>query len=183
MSPARCGDRTALHQEACGRGGLVVKHGSGHRRSFGREGTRAAGALNSGSTAGVGLRDRRGCCHGFGGAFAAANRLAEALDALPELERAAIALSLEKIVDLMEIGQVDASPILDTGVSLKPTFPIGQSIRNGALLLGSPRRLPKSLMTKSVTGPLAETVWLKRWTHCLSWSAPPSRSRWRKSSI
>lgn len=51
------------------------------------------------------------------------NRLAEALDALPELERAAIALSLEKIVDLMEIGQVDASPILDTGVSLKPDVP------------------------------------------------------------
>ena len=48
------------------------------------------------------------------------DRLAAALDALPELERAAIALSLERIVDLMEIRQVDAAPILDTGVSLKP---------------------------------------------------------------
>ena len=51
------------------------------------------------------------------------NRLAEALDALPELERAAMALSLERIVDLMEIDQVDASPILDTGVSLKSDVP------------------------------------------------------------
>lgn len=48
------------------------------------------------------------------------DRLAAALDGLPELERAAIALSLERIVDLMEIGQVDAAPILDTGVLLQP---------------------------------------------------------------
>ncbi len=47
------------------------------------------------------------------------DRLAGALDALPELERAAIALSLERIVELMEIGQVDAAQILDTGVSLQ----------------------------------------------------------------
>lgn len=46
--------------------------------------------------------------------------LAAALDSLPELERVAIALSLERIVDLMEIRQVDAAPILDTGVSLQP---------------------------------------------------------------
>ncbi len=48
------------------------------------------------------------------------DRLRAALDALPELERAAIALSLERIVELMEIGQIDAAPILDTGVSLHP---------------------------------------------------------------
>lgn len=48
------------------------------------------------------------------------DRLAAALDSLPELERAAIALSLERIVDLMEIRQVDAAPILDTGISLQP---------------------------------------------------------------
>lgn len=48
------------------------------------------------------------------------DRLAAALDALPELERAAIALSLERIVELMEIRQIDAAPILDTGVSLQP---------------------------------------------------------------
>ncbi len=51
------------------------------------------------------------------------DRLVQALDSLPELERAAIALSLERIVELMEIGQVDAAPILDTGVSLKPDVP------------------------------------------------------------
>lgn len=47
------------------------------------------------------------------------DRLASALDSLPELERGAIALSLERIVDLMQIQQVDASPILDTGASLQ----------------------------------------------------------------
>ena len=49
------------------------------------------------------------------------DRLAAALEGLPELERAAITLSLERIVELMEIRQVDAAPILDTGVSLNPT--------------------------------------------------------------
>ena len=48
------------------------------------------------------------------------DRLSEALDTLPELERAAIALSLDRIVELMQIGQVDAAPILDTGVLLTP---------------------------------------------------------------
>lgn len=48
------------------------------------------------------------------------DQLASALDTLPELERAAITLSLERIVDLMQIRQVDAAPILDTGVSLTP---------------------------------------------------------------
>lgn len=46
------------------------------------------------------------------------DRLVAALEDLPEIERAAITLSLERIVDLMEIGQVDAAPILDTGVVL-----------------------------------------------------------------
>jgi len=41
--------------------------------------------------------------------------LAEALRDLPELEQAAIALSLEKIVDLMEARHIDAAPILETG--------------------------------------------------------------------
>ena len=48
------------------------------------------------------------------------DRLAAALKSLPEPEQAAIAVSLERIVDLMQIRQVDASPILDTGVSLEP---------------------------------------------------------------
>jgi len=48
------------------------------------------------------------------------DRLHESLESLPELERAAIALSLERIVDLMQIRQVEAAPILDTGVSLQP---------------------------------------------------------------
>jgi len=47
------------------------------------------------------------------------DRLAGALDTLPERERAAIAMSLERIVELMEIRQVDAARILDTGVSLQ----------------------------------------------------------------
>jgi DNA-binding MarR family transcriptional regulator len=46
------------------------------------------------------------------------DRLANALDELPEIERAAITLSMERIVELMEIRQVDAAPILETGVSL-----------------------------------------------------------------
>lgn len=48
------------------------------------------------------------------------DKLALALQDLPELERAAITLSIERIVELMEIRQVDAAPILDTGVSLNP---------------------------------------------------------------
>jgi DNA-binding MarR family transcriptional regulator len=46
------------------------------------------------------------------------DRLAAALEAVSELERAAIALSLDRIVNLMEIGQVDAALILDTAASL-----------------------------------------------------------------
>lgn len=41
--------------------------------------------------------------------------LAEALKSLPELEQISITLSLEKIVDLMEAGKIEASPVLETG--------------------------------------------------------------------
>ncbi len=41
--------------------------------------------------------------------------LANTLNALPELEQATIALSLERIVSLMEAPEVDAAPILATG--------------------------------------------------------------------
>lgn len=47
------------------------------------------------------------------------DRLSAALEAVPELERAAITLSLERIVELMQIDQVDAAPILDTSASLR----------------------------------------------------------------
>lgn len=42
-------------------------------------------------------------------------RLANALSELPELEQATIALSLERVVALMEAPEVDAAPILATG--------------------------------------------------------------------
>ncbi len=41
--------------------------------------------------------------------------LADALNALPELEQATIALSLDRIVALMEAQEIDAAPILETG--------------------------------------------------------------------
>lgn len=41
--------------------------------------------------------------------------LADSLVALPELEQATIALSLERIVALMEVQHLDSSPILETG--------------------------------------------------------------------
>ncbi len=43
------------------------------------------------------------------------DNLAKALQQLPEMEQATIALSLQRIVDLMEAEQLDAAPILDTG--------------------------------------------------------------------
>ncbi len=46
------------------------------------------------------------------------DRLAAALRDLPELERSTLALSLERLVDLMEIGHVDAEPLLDRGAHL-----------------------------------------------------------------
>jgi DNA-binding MarR family transcriptional regulator len=41
--------------------------------------------------------------------------LADSLERLPEAEQATIALSLERVVDLMEAGDIDAAPILETG--------------------------------------------------------------------
>lgn len=46
------------------------------------------------------------------------DRLANALRDLPDLEQAAIALSLERVVELMEAQQLDASPNLMPGVDL-----------------------------------------------------------------
>ena len=43
------------------------------------------------------------------------DRLADALMGIPELERVAIALSLERIVDLMEAGGIEAAPLLSVG--------------------------------------------------------------------
>ncbi len=47
----------------------------------------------------------------YSGASPLQNSLAGALRSLPELEQATIALSLERIVELMEIGHVDGSPL------------------------------------------------------------------------
>jgi DNA-binding MarR family transcriptional regulator len=46
--------------------------------------------------------------------------LAEALKKLPELEQVSITLALEKIVDLMEAGKIEASPVLETGSLFSP---------------------------------------------------------------
>ena len=46
------------------------------------------------------------------------DRLARSLRNLPELEQAAIALSLERVVELMEAGQLDASPNLMPGATI-----------------------------------------------------------------
>lgn len=51
--------------------------------------------------------------------------LAEALKNLPELEQVSITLALEKIVDLMEAGKIEASPVLETG-SLASSFSVDQ---------------------------------------------------------
>lgn len=47
--------------------------------------------------------------------------LAGALEQLPDLERVAIALSLERVVELMEIERVDAAPLLHTGITVEPS--------------------------------------------------------------
>jgi DNA-binding MarR family transcriptional regulator len=49
---------------------------------------------------------------------------AESLHGLPELEQTAIALSLERIVELMEAKDIDAAPMLETGEMKKSTEPI-----------------------------------------------------------
>lgn len=41
--------------------------------------------------------------------------LADALKNLPELEQVSITLALERVVDLMEAGRIEASPVLETG--------------------------------------------------------------------
>lgn len=46
--------------------------------------------------------------------------LADALVSLPELEQVSITLALEKIVDLMEAGKIEASPVLETGSLASP---------------------------------------------------------------
>lgn len=43
------------------------------------------------------------------------NRLASSLAGLPELEQATLALALERVVELMGAGRLDASAILDIG--------------------------------------------------------------------
>lgn len=51
--------------------------------------------------------------------------LAAALKSLPELEQVSITLALEKIVDLMEAGKIEASPVLETGsLASSPVDPI-----------------------------------------------------------
>jgi DNA-binding MarR family transcriptional regulator len=45
---------------------------------------------------------------------------ADALHRLPELEQTAIALSLERIVELMEARDLDAAPVLTPGAMLPP---------------------------------------------------------------
>lgn len=47
-------------------------------------------------------------------------RLAQGLNRLPELEQAAIALALERIVQLMEAQHIDSAPILETGPLSRP---------------------------------------------------------------
>ena len=48
------------------------------------------------------------------------DRLAESMDKLPEDELAAMAESLERIVEIMEIRHIDAAPILETGPIVPP---------------------------------------------------------------
>ncbi len=49
------------------------------------------------------------------------DRLADSLRQLPDLEQAAIALSLERVVELMEAGHLDTSPNLISGMSVGET--------------------------------------------------------------
>jgi DNA-binding MarR family transcriptional regulator len=46
--------------------------------------------------------------------------LKESLAALPELEQVSIALSLEKVVELMEARNISAAPVLETGPLVSP---------------------------------------------------------------
>lgn len=49
---------------------------------------------------------------------------AKALNRLPALEQTAIALSLERIVDLMEARDIDAAPVLESGEMKRSTDPL-----------------------------------------------------------
>jgi DNA-binding MarR family transcriptional regulator len=51
--------------------------------------------------------------------------LADALKSLPELEQVSITLALEKIVDIMEAGKIEVSPVLETGSLV--LSPVGQA--------------------------------------------------------
>lgn len=48
------------------------------------------------------------------------DELAQSLETLPDLERATIALSLERLVKLLAAGTLDAAPILETGETVAP---------------------------------------------------------------
>ena len=63
--------------------------------------------------------------------------LAEALNALPEPEQETIAKSLERIVDMMEAGHIDAAPMLETG-PIQPTTGDASVVERRAL--ADPRR-------------------------------------------
>lgn len=53
--------------------------------------------------------------------------LARALHELPELEQTAIALSLERIVTLMEAERIEAAPVLEAGPLNPPIDPVSPS--------------------------------------------------------
>lgn len=55
---------------------------------------------------------------------------ADALHRLPELEQTAIALSLERIVDLMAARHIDAAPVLDPGKMDRSTRPRQEPLEN-----------------------------------------------------
>ncbi|NIV29933.1 MAG: MarR family transcriptional regulator [Anaerolineae bacterium] len=55
--------------------------------------------------------------------------LAQALKELPELEQVSITLALEKVVDLMEAGRIEAAPVLETG-TLAPSAPPAPGKKN-----------------------------------------------------
>lgn len=58
--------------------------------------------------------------------------LVRALDALPESERAEIARALERVVEMLEITQVPAAPILETARDLAREIPGGRAALGAA---------------------------------------------------
>lgn len=72
------------------------------------------------------------------------DRLAAALERLPELERIAITLSLERVVELMGIERVDAGPILESGALVEPVQNVAEGNRDALDHLKSVKEmLPK----------------------------------------